>query len=121
MEMLEADSAICIEFAWTLEEYRQIWKLLESKSFDIQKKAKTLMTVILGHLEIDMKVSDVGIETIEFNEYRVVSRVYKVVNDMLAIIYGRIWFFFTKIDRKSLIYLFSQSIDYIRWLWASYI
>jgi len=48
------------------------------------------MTVILGHLEIDMKVSDVGIETIEFNEYRVVSRVYKVVNDMLAIIYGRI-------------------------------
>jgi len=48
------------------------------------------MTVILGHLEIDMKVSDVGIETTEFNEYRVVSRVYKVVNDMLAIIYGRI-------------------------------
>ena len=37
-----------------------------------------------------MKVSDISMETIGFNEYKVVSRVNKVANDSLAIIYGRI-------------------------------
>ena len=48
------------------------------------------MIVMLSHSEIDMEVSDVGIKVTEFNEQRVVSRVNKVANDMLAIIYGRI-------------------------------
>jgi len=37
-----------------------------------------------------MKVLYIGMKTIGFNEYRVVSRVNKVANDILAIIYGRI-------------------------------
>jgi len=45
---------------------------------------------MLSHSEIDMKVSDFGMETTGFNEYKVVSRVNKVANDILAIIYGRI-------------------------------
>ena len=64
---------------------------------------------MLSHSEIDMEVSDVGIKATEFNEYRVVSRVNKVANDMLAIIYGRIWFFYK--DRQEVINLFTQSIN----------
>ena len=45
---------------------------------------------MLSHSEIDMKVLYIGMKTIGFNEYRVVSRVNKVANDILAIIYGRI-------------------------------
>ena len=56
-----------------------------------------------------MKVSDISMETIGFNEYKVVSRVNKVANDSLAIIYGRIWFFCK--DRQKVINIFTQSIN----------
>jgi len=72
----------------TSEEQRQIWKLLEPKSFDIQKKVIILIIVVLGHSEIDTKVntkiSDDSIETIEFGEYKELSEINRVVNAMLA-------------------------------------
>ena len=55
------------------EEQKQSWNLLEPRSFNIYKNTAVLMIAILGHSEVDMKVSDAGIETAESNDYREVS------------------------------------------------
>lgn len=74
---------------------------------------------MLSHSEIDMKVSDIGMETIGFNEYRVIWRVNKVANDILAIIYGRIWFFCK--DRQKVINIFTQSINRLYYISQLYL
>jgi len=79
------DSALYVEFAWTLVERRQIWKLLEPGSFDIWRK--TEVPIILGHLEVDTEVLDVCVEMIGFSKYREVSEI--VVNNILAAMYCR--------------------------------
>lgn len=74
---------------------------------------------MLSHSEIDMKVLYIGMKTIGFNEYRVVSRVNKVANDILAIIYGRIWFFYK--DRQKVINIFTQSINRLYYISQLYL
>jgi len=42
------------------------------------------MIIILGHLELDMEVLDAGMETMESNDCRGVSKKDGDANDMLA-------------------------------------
>jgi len=60
--------------------------LPEPKSFDAYKNTTAPMIVILDCLEIDMEVLDIGIETVESNECRRVSRGNRDTNGVLAVI-----------------------------------
>ena len=42
------------------------------------------MIVMLGHSELEMEVSDTGMETVESNDYRGVSRKNGDINSILA-------------------------------------
>ena len=66
------------------KEQRQSLKLLEPRSFDICKKAAVPMIVMLGCSELDTEVSDAGMETIESNDCREVSKKNGDANGMLA-------------------------------------
>ena len=66
------------------KEQRQSSKLLEPRSFDICKKAAAPMIVMLDHSELDTEVSDAGIETMESNNCREVSKKDGDANGMLA-------------------------------------
>ena len=66
------------------EEQRQSLKLLEPGSFDACKNAAVLMIAMLGRSELDMEVSDVGMETMESNDCRGVSKKDRDANGMLA-------------------------------------
>jgi len=59
--------------------------LLEPGSFDVCKNAATPMIVMLGHLELDMEVSDAGMETIESDNCRGMSRNNRDANGVLAV------------------------------------
>ena len=65
------------------EEQRQSSKLWEPGSFDVRKNAATPMIVILGHSELDMEVSDAGMETVESNDCRGMSRKDRDTNSVL--------------------------------------
>ena len=60
--------------------------MLEPRSFDAYKNATAPMIAILGRLELDMEVSDIGIETVESNNYRGMSRNDRDTNSVLAMI-----------------------------------
>ena len=89
------------------EERRQSLKLPEPGSFDVHKKAATPMIAMLDHLELDMEVLDIGIETTESNNYKEMPMVcwpqYEKEQD-----------FPTKMDRSLLTYLPSQLVNCIR-------
>ena len=55
------------------KEQRQSSKLLEPRSFDTCKNAAAPIIVILGCLEVDMKVLDVGMKTVESDNCRGMS------------------------------------------------
>jgi len=57
---------------------------LEPGSFDVCKNAAAPMIVMLGHSELDMEVSDVGIEAAESNDCRGVSKKNRNANGVLA-------------------------------------
>jgi len=59
--------------------------LWESRSFDVYKNAVAPIIVMLGHSELDMEVSDAGIETTESNYCRGVSRKDRDANGMLVV------------------------------------
>jgi len=63
-------SASFVELAWISKEQRQSSKLLELESFDACKNAAVPMIVMLGHLELDMEVLDIGMETVGSNDCR---------------------------------------------------
>ena len=67
------------------KEWRQSSKLLELRSFDVCKNTTAPIIVILGCLEIDIKISDASMETIESNDCKEVSRDDRNTNGMLAI------------------------------------
>ena len=46
----------------------------EPRSFDACKNATALMIAMLGHSELDTEVSDAGIETVESDDCRGVSK-----------------------------------------------
>jgi len=58
--------------------------LLEPRSFDACKNATVPMIAMLGHSEINPEISDAGIETMEFNDCREVSRDNRDANGMLT-------------------------------------
>jgi len=66
------------------EKQRQSLKLLESGSFDAHKKAAALMIAMLGYLELDTEVLNVGMETIESDNCRGMSRKDGDTNGVLA-------------------------------------
>ena len=73
LEGLEA-SASFAELAWVFKKWRQSSKLLEPKSSDTYKNAAALMRAMLGCSELDMEVSDIGMETVESNDCKGMSR-----------------------------------------------
>ncbi len=48
---------------------------------------------MLGHLEIDMEVSDAGMKIVEFNDYKEVSGDDRDANGVLAVTWKRATFF----------------------------
>ena len=66
------------------EEQRQSSKLWEPRSFDVRKNAVALMIAMLGCSELDMEVSDAGIETTESDNCRGVSKKDRDANGVLA-------------------------------------
>ena len=67
------------------------------------------MIAILGCLELDMEVLNAGIETIESNDCREMSRNNGDANDVLAMTQERVRF--SCKDRWKFINLFTQSIS----------
>ena len=66
------------------EEQRQSLKLWEPESFDACKNAATPMIAMLGCSELDMEVSDAGMETMESDDCREVSKKNRDTNGVLA-------------------------------------
>jgi len=66
------------------EEQRQSLKLWEPRSFDACKNAAAPMIVMLGHPELDMEVSDAGMETAESDDCRGMSKKDGDANGVLA-------------------------------------
>ena len=60
--------------------------MLEPKSFDTHKNAVVPMIVMLGYSELDTEVSDVGMETVESDDCRGISRKDGDANGVLATI-----------------------------------
>jgi len=58
--------------------------LWEPRSFNACKNAAAPMIVMLGHPELDMEVSDVGMETAESDDYRRMSKKDRDANGVLA-------------------------------------
>ena len=66
------------------EERRQSLKLWEPRSFDTCKNAAAPIITMLGYSELDIEVSDAGMETMESNDCREISRKDGDANGMLA-------------------------------------
>jgi len=66
------------------KERRQSSKLLESRSFDACKNAVAPIITMLGRSELDMEVSDAGMETVGSDDCREVSRKDRDANGVLA-------------------------------------
>ena len=67
------------------KEQRQSLKLWEPGSFDAHKNAAAPMIVILGHSELDTEILDAGMETVESNDCRGVSKKDGDANGVLAV------------------------------------
>jgi len=67
------------------EEQRQSSKLLEPRSFDACKNTTAPMIAMLGHSEIDMEISDAGMETTDSDDCREMSRDNGDANGVLAV------------------------------------
>ena len=66
------------------EERRQSSKLWEPGSFDARKNAAAPMIAMLGRPELDTEVSDAGMETVESDDCRGVSKKDRGANGVLA-------------------------------------
>ena len=75
------------ELAWISEEQRHILKLLELRSFNTCKNAVAPIIVILGYLEVNIEISNVGIEIVKSDDCREVSENDGDTNGVLAIIW----------------------------------
>jgi len=83
-----------------------LWK---PGSFDARKNAAAPMIAMLGHLELDIEVSDAGMETAESNDCREVSKKDGDANGVLAMMHEGARF--SCKDRRKFINLFIQSIS----------
>ena len=82
-----------VELAWISEEWRQGLKLLEPRSFDVYKNATVPMITMLSYSELDMKISDIDIETAGSNNCRGVFRKDRDANGVLAVMWEGARFF----------------------------
>jgi len=71
------------------EEQRQSSKLWEPGSFDARKNATAPMIVMLGHPELDIEVSDAGMETVESDDCSGLFKKDRDINGVLATTYER--------------------------------
>ena len=91
------------------KERRQSSKLWEPGSFDARRNAAAPMIAMLGHLELDTKVSDAGMETAESNDYKGVSKKNGDANGVLAATQEGARFSYK--DERKFIDPFTQSIS----------
>jgi len=63
--------------------------LLKPSSFNAWRKVSTLIIVILNYSEVDIEVSEIGVETTKFSDCREMSGIDKVANSVLTIIHNR--------------------------------
>jgi len=89
--------------------------LWEPGSFDACRNTTVPMIVMLGHLELDIEVSDADMETVESDDCREVSRKDRDANGVLAAMQERARF--SCKNRQKFIDSFTQSIS--RLCWAS--
>ena len=82
---------------------------MEPGSFDVCKNAAAPMIVMLGRLELDMEVSDTGIETAESDDCRGVFKKDRDANGVLAVTQEGARF--SCKDGWKFIDLFTQSIS----------
>ena len=82
---------------------------LEPRSFNACKNAAAPMIVMLDHSELDMEVSDAGMETVESNNCREMSRKNRDANSVLATMLEGARFSYK--DRWKFIGPFTQSIS----------
>ena len=66
------------------KERRQSLKLWEPRSFDVCKNTAAPMITMLGYSELDMEVLDTGMETMESNDCRELSKRDRDTNGVLA-------------------------------------
>ena len=66
------------------EEQRQSSKLLEPRSFDVHKNATVPMIAMLGCLELDTEISDIGMETVESDDCREMSEDNRDMNNLFS-------------------------------------
>ena len=85
----------------------------EPKSFDACKNAAAPMIAMLGHLELDVEVSDAGMETTKSDDCRGVSERDGDANSMLAAM--REGARFSCKDGWKFIDPFTQSISELCW------
>ena len=91
------------------EEQRQSSKLWEPRSFDACKNAVAPMIAMLDCLELDMEVSDAGMETVESDDCREVFKKDGDANGVLAMIQEEVRF--SCKDGWKFINPFTQSIS----------
>ena len=91
------------------EEQKQSSKLWEPGSFDAHKNTTAPMIAILGRSELDMEVSDAGMETAESDDCRGVSKKNGDTNGVLAMMQEGVRF--SCKDGWKFIDLFIQSIS----------
>ena len=80
----------------------------------MHKNAAVLMITMLDHSELDTEVSDGGIETMESNDCRGVSRKNGDANGMLATMQEEVRLSYK--DRRKFINPFTQSISRLCWM-----
>ena len=87
--------------------------MCESGSFNAHKNTIVLIIVILGCLELDIEISDAGMETTQSNDCREMSRNDRDANGVLAVTHKEARFFCK--DRWNFIDPFTQSISGLCW------
>ena len=85
----------------------------EPRSFDAYKNATAPMIVMLGRSELDMEISDAGMETVESNDCRGLSKKNGDANDVLATTQEGARF--SCKDGQKFTDLFIQSISELCW------
>jgi len=83
--------------------------LWEPRSFDACKNAAALIIVMLDHSELDMEVSDAGMETVESDDCREMSKKDRDTNSVLAVMQEGVRFSYK--DGQKFIDPFIQSIS----------
>jgi len=93
-----------------------LWK---PGSFDVRKNAEAPMIAMLGHSELDMEVSDTGMETAESDDCRGVSKKDGDANGVLAMMREGVRFSYK--DGWKFIDPFTQSISRLCWVSQLYL